>query len=322
MSFSSLTENPLARFVFLNDLNILRAGWRIAVFLLIAFSAFRFLSVVLESFDVLSQLGVGVLLYGCVGLATVVNLQFIDKRPYKSVGLSLQKRTVVEIAQGAGMGFTLVGGLFVVQYALGYVEPTLMSPNIYYVVRSFVASLLFFAVFAFGEELMFRGYAFQTLIEGTNPRTAIIVMSIFFGGAHLANPSLGLLSIPNAIFAGLNVLLAGVWFSIAYLKTKSLWFPAALHISWNFSEGFLFSFPVSGITYGDRSLLQLEQSGPGWVTGGPFGPEGGILATVAIVGSIIFILKSSHIRVGEGAWNRQEFFLSSLLPKNGSRKKV
>ncbi len=314
-------KQSVGKFVFFNEFNNLRAGWRIAIFLVIASSAYWLLSRLLENFGDLSQLAVVTLYYGCVGLATFVTLYFIDKRPFKSVGLSLQKRTIVELSQGFGIGFTLVGGIFFLQYALGFIEPSVRILTLEDFVRSLLGSLLFFGVAAFGEELMFRGYVFQTLIEGTSPRTAIIVMSIFFGGAHVTNPNVALLSMPNAVFAALNVILAGIWFSFAYLKTKSLWFPAALHISWNFSEGFLFSFPVSGFTYGDRSLLSLEQSGPTWVTGGPFGPEGGVLATVAIVGSMVYILKSSRIRVGEGAWNRQEFLLASLLPKNGSRKK-
>lgn len=315
-------QESIGKFIFFNEFNNLRAGWRIAIFLVLLSSVYSLLSILLQKFGILSQLAVVVLYYGCVGLATFVNLHFVDKRPFKAVGLSLQKRAIVEIAQGVGIGFALVAGIFVVQYSLGFVEPSLRNWALEDLARSLAAILLFFAIAAFGEELMFRGYVFQTLIEGTNPRTAIIVMSIFFGGVHVANPNVGLLSLPNALLAGLNVILAGVWFSFAYLKTKSLWFPAALHISWNFSEGFLFSFPVSGFNYGDSSLFSLEQSGPSWVTGGPFGPEGGILVTAALFGSMIFILKSPHIRVGEEAWNRQEFLLSSLLPKNGSRKKL
>lgn len=313
-------QESIGKLIFFNELNNPRAGWRIAVFLLSFFPSLLLFTVLLTQLGSTSQLAFFTVLCGSVAFATFITLRLVDRRPFKAIGLSLQKRTVVEVAQGFGMGLTLVCLIFVVQYVLGIVKVTPRSLTLEDFLLIFATSLVFFAVSAFYEELLFRGYVFQTLIEGTNPVVATILMSALFAAAHLRNPG-ALISIQAALLATFNIILAGAWFSLAYLKTKSLWFPTALHLSWNFSEGFLFSFPVSGFTYGERSLFSLEQSGPSWVTGGPFGPEGGILVTAALVGSMIFMLKSPHIRVGEGAWNRQEFLLSSLLPKNGSRKK-
>ncbi|HEY4643815.1 MAG TPA: type II CAAX endopeptidase family protein, partial [Bacteroidota bacterium] len=315
-------QNSVAKFVFFNEFDNLRAGWRIAIFLVVVSILYSLLSLLLQNLGDFSQLEVVALYYGCVALGTFAILHFIDKRPFRAVGLSIHQRTLVEVVQGASLGFLLVSAVFAVQYLLGFVEITATNVSLNSGAQLIGASLLFFSVAAFGEEMMFRGYVFQTLIEGTSPRTAIIVMSIFFAGAHVTNPNVGSLSLASSILAALNVILAGVWFSLAYLKTKSLWFPAALHISWNFSEGFLYSFPVSGFTYGDRTLFSLTRTGPSWLTGGPFGPEGGILVTIALVASAVYIVKSPQIRIGDGTWNRQEFLLASLLPKNGSRKKL
>ena len=314
-------QNSIAKFVSFNEFNNLRAGWRIAFFFLVFFPCLLLLMVLLAELESTSHLAFFSVLCGSVVFATFISLRLLDRRPFKAIGLSLQKRTIVELAQGFAMGFTLVAMIFIVQLILGIVRLTPRTLTFGDFFLFLGTSLIFFTISAFYEELLFRGYVFQTLIEGTNPLVAIIIMSALFGGVHLRNPGV-FTSGQTVILATLNVILAGIWLSLAYLKTKSLWFPAALHTSWNFSEGFVFSYPVSGFTYGDRTLFSLEQSGPSWLTGGPFGPEGSILATAVLIGSMIFILKSPHIRVGEGAWNRQEFLLANLLPQNGSRKKL
>ena len=83
-------------------------------------------------------------------------------------------------------------------------------------------------------------------------------------------------------------------------STRSLWLPFGLHWGWNFSLTTLFSLPTSGMGFPDRQLFMLEQSGPGWLTGGAFGPEGGALATVALVACPWHILKSKLYAAPEG----------------------
>jgi hypothetical protein len=136
------------------------------------------------------------------------------------------------------------------------------------------------------EEVLLRGYAFRVLIRGTGKAVAVCVTSCTFGLAHLANPNVGFLAI-------INTAMAGMWLSIAYLKTRSLWLPAALHISWNTTEGLIFGFPVSGMMF--PSVLKSTHGGNEWITGGNYGPEGGVLSLVVLVIGTIFIIRSKWI---------------------------
>jgi hypothetical protein len=93
-------------------------------------------------------------------------------------------------------------------------------------------------------------------------------------------------------------MLAGIPFSIAYLRTRSLWMPVGMHFTWNYVQGFVFGLPVSGYTF-TPSLLKVQVHGAAWLTGSDYGPEGGLLSTVAIVSAAICLFLSARIRISE-----------------------
>jgi hypothetical protein len=148
-------------------------------------------------------------------------------------------------------------------------------------------SLGLFVVAAAKEEVIFRGYAFQRLAEAITPVGAIAVTSAFFGLAHFANPH-------RTWISTLNTTLVGIPFCIAYLRTRSLWLPIGIHFVWNFLQGFLFGLPVSGIVF-SATVLTARVQGPAWLTGGNYGPEGGLLATPAILLGIAYLTFSKRI---------------------------
>ena len=137
-----------------------------------------------------------------------------------------------------------------------------------------------FVVFFFGaafEEVLVRGYIFQTFTRAKLAWLAILITSLFFAAGHLANPASNWVS-------SLNTGLAGGWLGIAYLKTRTLWLAFGVHFGWNWVMGALFGIEVSGLTALTPSPLFIEvDSGPVWVTGGDYGLEGGIACTVALV---------------------------------------
>jgi hypothetical protein len=139
------------------------------------------------------------------------------------------------------------------------------------------------------EELMYRGYAFQTLLRGAPAFVPILLLSVFFGYAHWENPS-------RTLFSTINTALAGVWLSIAYLRTRSLWFPTALHFTWNWVMGAVFGIPVSGLQLPRHPLL-VSTPGPDWLAGGSYGSEGGAAATVTLIIAIIVIWRARWLRV-------------------------
>jgi uncharacterized protein len=152
--------------------------------------------------------------------------------------------------------------------------------------RSFgllLLNLATIAVAALAEEVAFRGFPFRHLIGAAGPVVATIVMSVLFGLLHALNPS--------ATMAGVLVaMLAGLLFSVAWLRTHGLWLPWGLHFAWNASMGILFGLPVSGITE-FSSIVQTRATGPLWLTGGDYGPEGALLTVVVLLIAIAVLVR-------------------------------
>jgi hypothetical protein len=117
------------------------------------------------------------------------------------------------------------------------------------------------------------------------------VSSAFFGLAHLGNAH-------DTWISTVNTMLIGIPLSIAYLRTRSLWVPLGMHFIWNYVQGFVFGLPLSGLRL-STSLLKAQVHGAAWLTGSDYGPEGGLLCTVAVVGAGIFLFFSARIRMSE-----------------------
>lgn len=159
------------------------------------------------------------------------------------------------------------------------------------IAQDLVLALLLFALAAAFEELLFRGFPFQTLLRGGVPAVVpIILLSIFFGLVHLGNPS-------HTKLATVNTILAGLWLAVAYLKTRSLWFPTALHLGWNWTMGAFFGLPVSGLKFVQHPVLLSTSEAPLWLTGGSYGCEGGVTATVVLVITTLVIWKAKWLGV-------------------------
>ncbi len=128
------------------------------------------------------------------------------------------------------------------------------------------------------EELSFRGYPFQRLVEAIRPVGAIVVLSILFGAVHLGNPNAGgILSL-----GFLNTILVGVLFAYAYLRTRTLWLPIGMHFSWNFFLGVVYGLPVSGLR--DFSIVVRSSAhGSHILTGGSYGVEASLPGTLVLL---------------------------------------
>ncbi|HSH44820.1 MAG TPA: CPBP family intramembrane glutamic endopeptidase, partial [Longimicrobiales bacterium] len=137
-------------------------------------------------------------------------------------------------------------------------------------------SLIAFAIPAAAEEAVFRGYALRALREAGGTVAAVLATSVMFALAHGANPGVGGLALVN-IFA------AGVLLAVAVLRTGSLWFASAVHLGWNWVMAGPLDLPVSGLDLFDAPYYDGVATGPAWLGGGPFGPEGGLAGTAAAV---------------------------------------
>ncbi len=213
--------------------------------------------------------------------------RFLDKRPFRGFGLHLSTGWWRQFWFGMLLGAILMAGIFVVEYLLGYVTIVetfyVVDGNQPFLLAILIPVALFLGV-GFYEELLFRGYYFRNIAEGftfnrTTPKVAVIIAVVitsgFFGFAHASNPNATLVS-------SINISLAGVLLAAGLCFFDEIALPIGLHISWNFFQGNVFGFPVSGIDLIGGSFIRIEQGGPGWLTGGRFGPEAGVISLIAM----------------------------------------
>jgi membrane protease YdiL (CAAX protease family) len=135
---------------------------------------------------------------------------------------------------------------------------------------------------ALGEELMFRGYPLRRLADAIGAPAAMLVLALLFGFAHARNPS-------ATVFSTVNVALAAVWLSFAFFSTGGMALAWGLHFGWNAGLSILFDAPVSGYTFQVPAVEYTPGSHP-WVDGGPFGPEGGIVATLVLIAGTLAVI--------------------------------
>lgn len=287
------------------DLAYLRSGWRIGIFVIIFIGCTIVIGVpamfvLKQAFDVQSMTLQMFITYVALTVATWVMLRTVDKRPFRSVGLTLTKPWLRHLIQGTVLGGGMMTIIYIIFFAAGMVTIEFREMDFSQGLIIFANSLFLYIVVGYGEEVMFRGYLFQVFAEGTNRIIATVTISVLFAFVHAKNP--------NVSFFGLvNVGLAGVWLSIAYIKTQSLWLPIGLHFSWNFFQGFVYSLPVSGTTSEKEQIGRAIVTGPEWFTGGTFGPEGGLAATILLVASSVLIYRSSWFFSSPDAWRYEQW---------------
>jgi membrane protease YdiL (CAAX protease family) len=216
--------------------------------------------------------------------------RLFEHKPLGVVGLAFHPCWVKELCVGLGIGGIMMislGGAEALLRLAHFARNTLPARA-----ELVYGSCLFLILLitATNEELVFRGYPFQKLVESLGPPGAVAVSSVFFGLAHLGNSH-------HTWISTLNTMLVGIPLSIAYLRTRSLWMPVGMHFTWNYVQGFVFGLPVSGYTF-SPSLLKVQVHGAAWLTGSEYGPEGGLLSTIAIVGAGIYLF-CARIRMSE-----------------------
>jgi membrane protease YdiL (CAAX protease family) len=284
--------------IFFNPYGRLRSGWRLTIFLLLLIV----LSIVLEQvirtlYGFISTyrsipypeflLGLafrGGLLVLALGVGYLC-ARFFEELPWRSLGASFHKGWFIDFCIGSVLGFAAL--TFAVVIALiGHGLSFSLNHNWAAVIRSMIGSGVLLVIAAFAEEAMFRGYALQTLARAKLAWLGVVLTLALFGVAHLTNP--------NAVlgFTFVNTAIAGLWFAVAYLSTRSLWLPLGLHWSWNWALGWFFGLPVSGLNVASHPLFKASDIGPHWLTGGSYGIEGGVAGTIALaLYTIVFWLK-------------------------------
>ncbi len=139
-------------------------------------------------------------------------------------------------------------------------------------------------VAALTEELAFRGYPLRRLADAVGPWAAILLLAVPFGLLHLKNPN-------ATVFSTVNVILAGAWLSFAFFSYGGMGYAWGSHFGWNAGLALLFDAPVSGYRF-QVPAVEYVPGARGWVDGGAFGPEGGIVATIVLIAGTLAVIGS------------------------------
>jgi membrane protease YdiL (CAAX protease family) len=208
--------------------------------------------------------------------------KFIDRKPLMSIGLSVKDKAN-EMLVGLGFALAFIGGLFLLLWLLGALTITGyvgFKPGVF-----FVSMMLFLA--AFDEELIFRGYILNSMMDSSSRWVALAGSSALFALMHAGNPSVWSNWVPmTELFA------AGFILGISYTFTKNLWFPTFFHFGWNFFQGLL-GFEISGINVDSWKMISHENTGnvPDIISGGAFGIEGSVITLSCTIICTYFIYK-------------------------------
>jgi hypothetical protein len=266
---------------------LIKYGWlRALIYFVVAI--FLMLVLPMAGAELLSQLGLSgkseeetplnfAIIYTIAGagiyLATYFFRRFIDRRSFESLGFTWKGFTD-EAALGFFMAIALLGIGSLILVGLGYL--TFLSIGADGAVLAIELALMI--VVAFIEELLFRGYVLNNLLQSMNKWVALAISAAVFALVHGANPDVTVLAV-------VNVFLGGLLLGLNYIYTRNLWFSIFFHFAWNFFQGPILGYDVSGLKM--QSLFHQSLTGPGLWTGGPFGFEGSLLCPLLLTASIV-----------------------------------
>lgn len=193
---------------------------------------------------------------------------FLEHKSVWDLGLRIREGEVLNFVLGTLIGIFMITVVFLIEYHLKliYVEAN-SEIHISYLVYGLLTSLSV----ALMEELVFRGYLFQNALLSLSENQSILLSSIIFGLMHIFNPNVNFLAI-------IVISVIGVLLAICYLRTQTLYLPIGIHFAWNYFEGFIYGFPISGNEV--KGILITKSEGTVWLTGGTFGPEGGLIGLI------------------------------------------
>ena len=271
----------------------LRAPWRILIFLAATYFsgvvASLFLAPVLAK--VFSVIGLRVTTDGWVIVAallggTAIALRYIDKRPWSDVWLDRNAARPALLARGFVLGGLAIALPTLLLLAVGWLRPQPTGHASLTAAGIRVSMILLPA--ALYEELATRGYLFAVLRDAIGWQSALIAMSVIFGLLHLRNPGATAESV-------ILVILAGMFLGTVVIVTRSLYAAWMAHFAWNWTMAVLFHTAVSGLPL-EAPDYRVVDAGPDWITGGPWGPEGGAAGGLGMLGALVYLYPRRNAR--------------------------
>jgi uncharacterized protein len=212
-----------------------------------------------------------------------------SKGVFVAMGLVLDRSSVVHLLVGALIGAAAIASIFFVEWSTGLLRIVKINAS-----SALADDWLYFIIKPFIEEFAFRCAILGALLLLVPKKSiAVIISAAIFGGLHVINANAGFISI-------LSTMLGGLAYGCAFVAAERIWFPLGLHIAWNYSQARVFGFVLSGRFNGLPPFIQQHDCGPEFLTGGIYGPEGGMLgigARILVLGLIAaWIIFELHSR--------------------------
>ena len=254
------------------------------------FLALRNIPLFFNNKDLLSLL-ITLFSFAFISLLVFFRVKVIEKRSFSSIGFN-KNNWLKKYSLGFLIGLAMMSIIVLILLPFGYI--TIEKNPIQPVGVSAIASVL---VILFGwiiqgatEEIVTRGWLLNVLSTKYNIGVGLLISSTLFGLMHLTNPNVNYIAV-------INIILVGLFYGLYVIKTNDLWAVCGMHSAWNFAQGNIFGFKVSGLDVSVGSLIDLNLVGSDFVTGGIFGTEAGITATfilLASIGILLFIDKKRY----------------------------
>ena len=190
--------------------------------------------------------------------------------PVKALGLGMDRRSFINLIVGIIICMSAITVIFLVEWGTGLISVTGVNAP-----TALIDDLFSFVMVAIIEELIFRcGILGGLMPLLRSPAIAIIVSAVIFGVVHAGNANATVLSV-------ISTTVGGLMYGIAYAGTERIWLPFGMHFGWNYAQGRLFGFSLSGGPVAHPPFIQQRVNGPALLTGGAYGPEGGIIGLSA-----------------------------------------
>ena len=283
----------------------LRLGLRLGLWLALTITVAGLTSVLLPGGVLTGSLAllVGSVVAGALVLA-------LDGRSPAALGFHLGRDAVAESARGLALGTVVALAVVALIAAAGGLRWAGEEGGAAGWLLGSGGALLFLALPAAAEEALLRGYPLQALAEAWGPPWALALTAVVFGALHRANPGV-------TAIGTLNVVAAGLFLGVVYLRTASLWWASGAHLGWNWAHGYLADVPVSGLELLDAPLYEGLAQGPAWVGGGSFGPEGSLITTVVVLTATTLCWRARWLKPSPTARAARPLALAFAAPDEG-----
>jgi hypothetical protein len=284
--------------IFFNSNERLRNGWWAALFL-IALVLFGFAQVGVQWVCNKLHLPGGAWVHA-IGTLAVLGATWsvlkLRQEPLATIGFDLDRRWTREFAWGSAIGIVQMLVAVLAVSALGGVRLEFDPARSLQAVGS---GLVMFVLVSIKEETLFRGFLFQRLRDGIGLWPTQFLLASFFALAHWANPGM---HGATKFWATLDIFIGALVFGMAYVRTGSLALPIGIHLGWNWMQGHVMGFGVSGNQFGHGWVKPIFLGKPEWMTGGTFGIEASIFAVVVDLTLLSLLLgwkgSKSSARIG------------------------